>query len=236
MTAGFSLRKIKKSITLGARFRRARKRIGCEFVDVEMKTKIRSKYLEALENDDFENLPADAYTKGFVIRYALFLGMDKDKALDDYFKQKSNFHLSRGDILSPNKSYREVGAIITPKIFAPLFLTLFVAGMFTYLAVQVYGFAASPILDIQTPSNNSVIATENIEIKGNTSEQADVFINDQKIQVSSGGEFTVDYKLLPGINVISIRSINKADKEKSLTYTLEYKPQSARIDINQNSE
>lgn len=236
MVAGFSLKKIKKPIALGARFRRARKRLGSDLFDVEMKTKIRSKYLEALENDDFANLPADAYTKGFVIRYANFLGIDENRALNDYFKQKSNFHLSNGDILSPNKSYREAGIIITPKIFAPIVLGLFIVGMFVYLAVQIYGFAAAPELAIYSPNNNSIINSENIEINGNTSKQADVYINEQKVQVSSDGTFSVDYKMLPGINVISIKSVNKADKEKSLTYTLEYKPQSARANTDPNNE
>lgn len=236
MTAGFSLKKIKKPIALGARFKRARKRLGADIFDVEMKTKIRSKYIEALENDDFAVLPADAYTKGFVIRYANFLGLDENRALNDYFKQKSNFHLSNGDILSPNKSYRELGIIITPKIFTPVILVSFIVGMFIYLAVQIYGFAAAPELAISSPTNNSVIENENIEINGNTSKQADVYVNEQKIQVSGDGTFSVDYKMLPGINVISIKSVNKADKQKSLTYTLEYKPQSARAKTEQKSE
>jgi cytoskeletal protein RodZ len=236
MTAGFSLKKIKKPIALGARFKRARKRLGADIFDVEMKTKIRSKYIEALENDDFAVLPADAYTKGFVIRYANFLGLDENRALNDYFKQKSNFHLSNGDILSPNKSYREPGIIITPKIFTPVILVSFIVSMFIYLAVQIYGFAAAPELAISSPTNNSVIENENIEINGNTSKQADVYVNEQKIQVSGDGTFSVNYKMLPGINVISIKSVNKADKEKSLTYTLEYKPQSARAKTEQKSE
>lgn len=236
MTAGFSLKKIKKPITLGTRFKRARKRLGVEILDVEIKTKIRSKYIEALENDDFAVLPADAYTKGFVIRYANYLGLDESRALNDYFKQKSNFYLSNGDILSPNKSYREPGIIITPKIFTPIVLVSSIVGMFIYLAVQIYGFAAAPELAISSPTNNSVIEREDIEIKGNTSKQADVYVNEQKIQVSGDGTFSVDYKMLPGINVISIKSINKANKEKTLTYTLEYKPQSARAKTDQKSE
>lgn len=236
MVAGFSLKKIKKPIALGARFKRARKRLGAEIPDVEMKTKIRSKYIEALENDDFAVLPADAYTKGFVIRYANFLGLDENRALNDYFKQKSNFHLSNGDILSPNKSYKEPGIIITPKIFTPVILVSFIVGMFVYLAVQIYGFAAAPELSISSPTNNSVIESEDIEINGNTSKQADVYVNGQKIQVSGDGTFFVDYKMLPGINVISIKSVNKAEKEKSLTYTLEYKPQSAKAKTDQKSE
>jgi cytoskeletal protein RodZ len=228
MAAGFSLRKIKQPTTLGTRLKRARKRLKADLLDVEIKTKIRSKYLEALEADDFANLPADAYTKGFVIRYAKFLGISQDKALNDYFKQKSQHHSKQDNIISPHQSFSECGVIITPKIFTPIALILVVVGMFSYLAFQIYGFAAAPELSISYPTNNSVVVKENIEILGNTSQQASVFINNQRVHVSSDGSFSANYKVMPGINVISIKSINRANKEKMVTYTLEYKPQSAK--------
>ncbi len=228
MTAGFSLRKIKKTVTLGSRLKRARKRLKLEIVEAEIQTKIRSKYLNALENDDYINLPADAYTKGFVVRYAKFLGLNEKKSLDDFLRQKSHYHLEAENIISPNKSFREVKYIITPKIFAPIFISLTVIGMFCYLFMQIYGFAATPDLIISEPTNNSIIESESIEIAGNTSQQADVYVNEQKIQVAGDGSFSVDYRMLPGINIISIKSINKAEKQKTITYTLEYKPQSAK--------
>lgn len=228
MTAGFSLRKIKKSVTLGSRLKRARKRLKLEIVEIEIQTKIRSKYLIALENDDYKKLPADAYTKGFVVRYAKFLGLNEKKSLDDFLRQKSHYHLEAENIISPNKSFREVKYIITPKIFAPVLIILTVLGMFSYLFIQIYGFAAAPDLLISKPANNSVIESESIEITGNTSQQADVYVNEQKIQVAGDGSFSVDYRMLPGINIISIKSINKAEKQKIVTYTLEYKPQSAK--------
>lgn len=228
MTAGFSLRKIKNSVTLGARFKRARKKIKMELIDIEMQIKIRSKYLSALENDDYQNLPADAYAKGFVIRYAKFLGINEQKALNDYFQQKSQFQMHKEDILSPNRSYREYKYIITPKMFTPLAVGLLIVGLFSYLSVQIYGFAAAPELSLNTPNNNSIVESDNIEVRGTTSQQAEVYINEQKIQVNSEGTFATDYKLLPGINVIRVRSVNKANKEKSLTYTVEYKSNTAK--------
>ncbi len=234
MTAGFSLRKIKTTITLGQRLKRARKKLKIELVDVELRTKIRSKYIEALENDDYINLPADAYTKGFVIRYAKFLDLNEQKALNDYYKQKSKFHQSKDDIINPNNSYREVKYIITPKLFAPLALGLLVVGLFSYLAFQISGFAAAPDLEILFPANNSIVDNEDIEIRGTTSQQANVYINEQKIQVTSEGSFYADYKMLPGINVIQIKSVNKASKEKTITYTLEYKSKSAKVKESKN--
>ena len=235
MTAGFSLRKIKSPVILGQKLKKARKKLKVDITEAELATKIRSKYLLALEADDFLSLPADAYTKGFVMRYAKFLGMDEDKALEEYLKHKSQYQ-DGDDILSPSKSYHEVKFIVTPKLFAPIGIAVIVISLFAYLAFQINGFAAAPELSVLTPNNNSVLDKENIEVKGTTSQQAAVYINDQQIQVASDGTFATDYKLLPGVNVIQIKSRNKADKEKSLTYTVEYKAGSARASVQPNNE
>lgn len=227
MTAGFSLRKIKTPVTLGQKFKKARKRLKLDITEAELATKIRSKYIQALEADDFLSLPADAYTKGFVMRYAKFLGMDEEKSLEEYLRHKSQYQDS-DDVLSPAKSFKEVRFIVTPKLFAPISIALIVISLFSYLAFQIYGFAAAPDLSISSPSNNSVLDKENIQVKGTTSQQAEVYVNEQKIQVSSDGTFATEYKLLPGINVIQVKSRNKAEKEKSLTYTVEYKSGTAR--------
>lgn len=229
MTAGFSLRKIKNPISLGQRFKRARKRLGVEISEAEIQTKIRSKYLDALERDDFMDLPADAYTKGFVLRYAKFLGLDGEKSMQDYLRLKSQANIRSDGLIGPSKKFRDSSLIITPKLFTTFAICLLIIGVFTYLFVQISGFATTPDLKIISPQNNEVLYSDKIEIRGTTSVQAEVSINDQKIQPSSDGSFSTDYKLIAGINVIQVKSKNRANKEKSLTYTVEYKAVSANI-------
>jgi cytoskeleton protein RodZ len=53
-------------------------------VDVENVTKIRSKYLEALEENDFEVLPGSTVVKGFLRSYAVFLKIDPELLLYEY--------------------------------------------------------------------------------------------------------------------------------------------------------
>jgi len=227
--AGFSLKKIKTNPTLGQKMKRLRKKRKISLVDTELETKIRSKFLEALENDDWINLPADAYTKGFVMRYARFLGLSEQESYEQYKKERSFYQQKTNDFMMPKKSVKEYGFVITPKYFIPAIVSLFVIGVFGYIIYQVYGFAAAPDLAVTSPNNNSIIETEDIEIRGITSQNANVLVNEQSISVSSDGKFIADYKLQSGINVIQIKSKNKANKEKTLTYTVEYKPKTAQL-------
>ena len=69
---------------IGNSLREARLRQGLDFADAERATKIRPKYLRALEDEQFEILPAQTYVKGFLSNYAEFLGLDGQLYVDEY--------------------------------------------------------------------------------------------------------------------------------------------------------
>ena len=63
-------------VEIGSALREARERLGLELGDVERDTRIRTRYLAALEQERFELLPGRAYAKGFLRVYAEFVGLD----------------------------------------------------------------------------------------------------------------------------------------------------------------
>ena len=69
---------------IGNSLREARLRQGLEFPEIEYATKVRSKYLRALEDEQFEILPAQTYVKGFLRTYAEYLGLDGQLYVDEY--------------------------------------------------------------------------------------------------------------------------------------------------------
>lgn len=72
---------------LGEVLREGRRRAGLEIVDVEQTTKIRIKYLRALESEEWDQLPSPAYAKGFLRTYAQLLGLDADALVDEFRRQ-----------------------------------------------------------------------------------------------------------------------------------------------------
>jgi cytoskeletal protein RodZ len=69
---------------IGNSLREARVRQGLEYAQIELGTKIRSKYIKALEDEQFAMLPAQPYVKGFLRTYAEFLGLDGQLYVDEY--------------------------------------------------------------------------------------------------------------------------------------------------------
>jgi hypothetical protein len=69
---------------IGSSLREARTRQGLDFPELEELTKIRPKYLRALEDEQFEILPAPTYVRGFLRSYADALGLDGQPFVDEY--------------------------------------------------------------------------------------------------------------------------------------------------------
>lgn len=69
---------------IGDSLREARNRRGLSAADVHKGIRIRERYLTALEEERWDMLPGDAYTKGFLRTYAEFLGLDGNLYIDEY--------------------------------------------------------------------------------------------------------------------------------------------------------
>jgi cytoskeleton protein RodZ len=69
---------------IGDTLREARMRQRLDIADVEAKTKIRAKYLRALENEEFGMLPGPTFVKTFLRTYAEVLGLDPHLLVEDY--------------------------------------------------------------------------------------------------------------------------------------------------------
>lgn len=69
---------------IGNSLREARERQGRTFPDLERTTQIRSRYLKALEDENFSAMPALAYTRGFLRVYADELGLDGQLYIDEF--------------------------------------------------------------------------------------------------------------------------------------------------------
>ena len=69
---------------IGSSLREARLRQELDFPELEARTKIRPKYLRALEDERFDILPAPTYVKGFLRSYAEALGLDGQPFVDEY--------------------------------------------------------------------------------------------------------------------------------------------------------
>jgi hypothetical protein len=69
---------------IGSTLRETRMRARIDISEVEAHTKIRAKYLRAIENEEWDLLPGPVYAKSFLRTYGDFLGLDSRMLLDEF--------------------------------------------------------------------------------------------------------------------------------------------------------
>jgi Helix-turn-helix domain len=72
---------------IGSTLREARIRARIDMSEVETRTKIRAKYLRAIENEEWDLLPGPVYAKSFLRTYGDYLGLDSRMLVEEYKRQ-----------------------------------------------------------------------------------------------------------------------------------------------------
>jgi transcriptional regulator with XRE-family HTH domain len=111
----------KRVFEIGSSLRQARQRGGLELSDVERETRIRSRYLRALEEDRFDLIPGRAYAKGFLRTYADFLGLDADRFVEELAARLPDEHEEARLTPTPAGRRRRISA---PALLASLVVVI----------------------------------------------------------------------------------------------------------------
>jgi cytoskeletal protein RodZ len=81
---------------IGVTLREARMRAGIDIAEVESRTKIRAKYLRALENEEWSLLPGTTFVKSFLRTYAEALGLDAKLLVEEYKFRHEPYEVGQG--------------------------------------------------------------------------------------------------------------------------------------------
>ncbi len=234
------VRKKVKSLTLGEKLQQLRNSQRISVEDLSRSINVKIVYIDALENGQYDKLPTKVYAKGFVRSYARFFGVSGDVYLELFDKEYSIYQNinHKDDEEEVNKLPKIPRFVFTPRILAIMgaLLVLFIIGLYLYFSIN--NFTSSPWLVIEEPVQNSVVKKETTLVRGTTKNDSRVFINGQQIFVDRDGGFSDTVNLVPGVNVINVKSINKFDKESieeiivDANYEIkEQKPEVAKIHV-----
>ncbi|MFL5779611.1 MAG: helix-turn-helix domain-containing protein [Chloroflexota bacterium] len=158
----------------------ARERKGVDLYRAERDTKIRARYLAALERGDYKELPGAVYTKGFLRNYALYLGLDPDDVLLQWRRERGESRepgpviVVPRPIATPRKSLT-----FSPVVFIAALLTVLIIAFGAYVGAQLLRFAKPPTIAVTQPATAVVEVDESTTtylLKGTSSSGATVSI------------------------------------------------------------
>ncbi len=234
---GFTKKKI-KTLTLGEKLKKLRSDRRISLNEVFRATGIQIKYLEYLENGDYDKLPADVYTKGFLRSYADFLGVDRNIFLKTYQKEKGikqNLKKNKKKSSEKMKPVNISSFIITPKKILIFLSVILVLTGLLFLYKEMNAFVNTPRLIVLSPKNDSQTKNNFIDVSGVTDKDVFIFINGQPILVDDNGKFKENLILQPGVNVINVRAINKFKKEIVKSIKVRYEQPEKKSVVNNSS-
>lgn len=198
--------------TLGDVLRTAREARFVDLARVERDTRIKARYLAALEDGEYRELPGPVYVKGFLRNYGLYLGLDPQLLLAMYRAEQGSgaSDRTRRGMLHPRHRIRSRPSLaITPGRVATLLVSILVLAFGAYLVGELLTFAGTPSLTISEPAGD-LAGWESVEylIRGTTEPDATLGVSglreNPSVVAGADGRFTFLARLLPGSNVITL--------------------------------
>jgi cytoskeletal protein RodZ len=203
----------------------ARERKGVDLVRAERDTKIRIRYLSALESGDYRDLPGAVYTKGFLRNYAIYLGLDPEDVLRQWRRE-------RGDAAGPEPLIvppRPIEAPSRPLNFSPgvvvaALLTVGVVLFFIYLSAQLLRYSRPPEIAITNPAQAVLTVrdtTTTYRLAGTSTPGATINIatpgQEQPFRVTAlaDGTWSLEVDLRRGANRFDIKAVNTETGKES---------------------
>ena len=208
--------------SLGYIFKKTRERRRLNIEQVYKQTKVQPQYLRAIEKDDYSIFSSPVHAKGFIKIYSDFLGLNSQEILA-LWRRDYSLVIKKTELETPKKLLKTNEFIVTPSTVLIGIFTVLVVVFFGYLFYQYKSFTGDPNLEIYEPQNNAIFETDVIEIKGKTDIEADVFINNQRIEVGLDGSFITTIKLNPGLNSLVVSTKNKVNRGSEKVITVIYK-------------
>jgi cytoskeletal protein RodZ len=216
----------------------ARERKGVDLFRAERDTKIRARYLAALERGDYRELPGAVYTKGFLRNYAIYLNLDPEDVLRQWRRERGDQVPSEPAVVAP-KAVLETPRPLTfsPSVVVAALMTVGVVVFGVYLATQLMRFAKPPTLELVSPASAVVEAPETattFRLEGSATPGATVTISlgatqspTYRVTALSDGTWSVTVDVRRGTNQFYIDALDPetgkhADDPKELRINVPY--------------
>src|SRR5919199_3607540 len=118
---------------IGDQLRETRMRSRIDITEVEAATKIRAKYLRALENEEWDLLPGPTFVKTFLRTYADYLGLDSRMLVEEYkqrYERPSTMELTPFRGPAGRRERRRSRAVLGPGLAVVVVLLLVLGALY----------------------------------------------------------------------------------------------------------
>jgi len=202
-------------IKFGQRLYEARIKKGLTIEEVAKATKIRSRFIKAIEKGEYKKLPSPAYTQGFVKNYISFLELPQTELIALFRREYDEREFV--NVLPESFTKAEEIPLHRITFQQTLLVTIgILLILFGYILFQYRYAFLDPSLNIQSPKENAILHTQIIDITGTTQPNNTVTVNNYPVFVNDSGRFRKQITVFSGKSTIIIRVANRFGRKKIL--------------------
>lgn len=192
-------------LTVGEILKKERERRGLTYDLIEKETKIRKKFIQQIEDNNWQDFPSKTYILGVIKNYGRFLGLSEEKLIPFFRRQ----YEKQEELRFKKKVSRNYFIPRTKTVLKlTIFFILLIFGL--YFGYQLKIYFTPPKVEIISPKITRFKKEEKIKLKGKTEKEAIVYINNQRVFLNDQGIFEFELPLLNPKNeaVIEVTGAN----------------------------
>lgn len=198
--------------TAGQLLKEKRLILELDLGQIAERTKIKSEYLESLEESRYDQLPSPTFAKGLLRTYAKFLHLDPDTMVAmfrrDFTESAAGEIIPRG-LVEPVKQKTR---FVTVNMLLLLIGGVAFGG---FLLWQLTTWWSLPRLKLIQPQEGGIYG-DKLTVRGVAEPDATVSINEQKIILDQNGAFSLDLVFPAGTHTVLVTSTNRQGKSRAV--------------------
>ncbi|MEI6627153.1 MAG: helix-turn-helix domain-containing protein [bacterium] len=204
-----------RPLSIGERLQAARSDLGVGLEQASRELSVAFKYLEALENDRFSDLPGQAYLRNYLTIYCQYLGL----SCNEFWEEAKHIGCNE------KHSFAKVDHkyfLPWPKLIRYFLISLLAVAVAVFLVVKVVNIFTPPELKISFPPDGFKTSVKEMDLVGQSEKEAEIFINNRLIFVDNDGNFGTKFDLQKGLNLIKITAKKRHGRENEVNLRVLY--------------
>ncbi|MFA6593649.1 MAG: helix-turn-helix domain-containing protein [Candidatus Buchananbacteria bacterium] len=192
---------------LGENLKETRLKRGVSLLKASSETKIATKYLEALEQNQPWLLPGPDYLPKFLKTYCDYLGLDYSacQTVADSLQFLSY------------KSLKNKNLFVWSNFISQAAVIIGIIALLAFLIWRVNEIFRPPQLIVSRPADGLITVNRQLDVTGKSSREAEIVINNKTVFVDTGGNFSTTVDLQKGLNLIKITAKKRYSRQSEAT-------------------
>ena len=157
--------------SIGEKFKQRREERGLFIEQIARDTNISKKYIEAIETENFSEMPGEAYLLGFLRSYAEYLDIDPEEVIAIYKNTKIQEQPVPEELIPKKKT-----SLSTTLIIASIVLAVAVIGSAGFYFFGAKGEKTVEMVESETAEEKEIAAESSVPVSGNSYTMSDAFI------------------------------------------------------------